>query len=121
MSCVCRPSSGKESPSWDAGVWPSPTGSKPDLDPMEFSAWKYCGHDAATGEAGSDAVHERVSVDLCSGHVDSVDDGSRLAVDHAAGYHGCVLVPGFIAGPKLLPVLVHQDVVDVVSQEAFKR
>lgn len=98
---------------------PLAPGRELDLDVLELSAWKHGGHHAAAFQLGSDTVDERVRIDLCAGHVDSVDDGPGLAVDPPAGYWGCLLVPGVAARPELLPVLVHEDVVDMVSQEAL--
>ena len=100
----------------DAGVWPLAPGCELDRDVLELSAWKHGCHDAASWQLGSDAVGERVRIDLRAGHVDSVDDGPGLVVDHPAGYCGWVLVPRIAARPELLPVLVHENVVDMVSQ-----
>lgn len=96
---------------------PLAPGRELDLDMFELSAWEQGGHHAAAFQLGSDTVDERVRIDLGTGHVDSVDDGPGLVVDHPAGYWGCLLVPRFAARPELLPVLVHKDVVDMVSQE----
>ncbi len=97
-------------------MWSLAPGRELDLEVLEFSAWKHGCHDATACQLGSDAVHEWVRIDLRAGHVDPVDDGPGPAVDHPAGYRGFVLVPRVTARPELLPVQVHEDVVDVICQ-----
>jgi hypothetical protein len=63
---------------------PLAPGRELDLDVFELSAWKHGGHHSAAFQLGSDTVDERVRIDLCTGHVDSVDDGPGLVVDHPA-------------------------------------
>lgn len=103
------------------GMEPLGPGHELDLDVLELSAGKHSGHHAAACQLGSDTVDERVRIDLCTGHIDSVDDGPGLAVDHPAGNCGGVLVPRVAARPELLPILVHEDVVDMVNQQASNR